>query len=519
MSDKEKKESTRYLAKAVGVFGSGVMLSRVFGLVRDIVFAAVWGGGAAMDAFAFAFKFPNMLRAFFAEGAFSAGFVPVFSQRLEKEGDSSAWDSAVRVASVLSVVVAAVAVLVAGVFLVLQWLPISFRDHTVLALKLGVRMMPYAVLICCAGALACVLNCKGRFGVTGAAPVLLNVVLIVFSLFFCRFWGDTSEQRIYGLAWGVLLAGVLQFIWHVRACRSLGFRLRFAFDPRFQDVRRVAKLMGPVMVGACVTRLNIMIDGVLALYLGEGMQSSLYYSERFAYLAVGVVGVAVAAVCLPNLSRAFARKDDAESSATLDFSLRQVLFLTAPIVAVLAVCAQPLLSVMLMRGAYGQQQLQDTLHALMFYLPGIPAFCAVKVAVTPYYASGDTATPVKIGAVCMGLNVVLNLILMQFLEQGGLALSTSICSWLNASLLLYKMKRRRSGLDLSGVPGSVLKTFACLIVAGILGGLVIQNTGEATDLLRVVLGAMTVWVVFGVTAIVLKCKELRELLSVFGKRG
>lgn len=414
--------------------GSGIFSSRVLGLARDLVLASVWGTGTAMGGWVFAFTIPNLLRALFAEGAFSAAFVPVFSERLETDGEQRAWHSATAVISALLLAVALVSASLAGIAVVLGTL--SWEGTMKTAFRLLPLVMPYAVLIAGSTAFAGVLNAMGHFTLPAFSPILLNGFLIVAALGCAPLFGETRAEWIFALPWAALAAGTVQLFLHGLQCRHLGFRWRFRFERRHADTRRVAALMAPVMVGTGVMQLNVLVDRTLAAWLGSEAITSLYYSQRLVYLPVSLFGVALGVASLPLLSRAWAAGNRSEMQKHLQTGLEQVFFLSVPAALGLFAVRAPAVALLFERGAFSARDTAETVWALLFYLPGIPAFACAKVATTPFHAAHDTRTPVRIAAVCLAVNVVLNLSLMPFLEQGGLALATTISSWLNVTLLL-----------------------------------------------------------------------------------
>ena len=332
------------------VVSGGILLSRVLGLVRDVTFARQWGTGTAFAAFVIAFTIPNLLRALFGEGAFTAAFVPVFSEKLEKEGKEQAWSVAQRVISVLALVLTVAVVILSGVGAAGQ-----FADKNELAqltFRLIPWLMPYALLICLTGAFAGVLNSLQHFALPAFTPIIFNLVLIGASVLVCPLWGGPPQHRILALALAVLLAGLMQLGAQIAGCRRVGLRFRFEPDWRAPVVRRVALLMAPVLVGTGVAQLNVTVDRFLAGCLGSAATSSLYYSQRLVYLPVGLFGVAMAVVCLPAMSRAWAKEDVEEMQGSLRYALRHVLFLSVPVAALLGLAAVPVVRLIFERGSF-----------------------------------------------------------------------------------------------------------------------------------------------------------------------
>jgi|SaaInlLV_10m_DNA_2_1039722.scaffolds.fasta_scaffold05541_3 putative peptidoglycan lipid II flippase len=509
------------------VVSGGVLLSRVFGLVRDVVFASTWGTSTAFAAFVIAFTIPNILRALFGEGAFSAAFVPTFTKTLEEEGEGAAWSSAQRIVTVLGVVLLAIIGVVVIACLIAR--PLLTRELDVLIARLLPWVMPYAALICVTGALSGVLNSMRRFALPAVTPVLLNATLILTALFVAPLWTETSQDGVLVLAIAVLLAGVLQLGLQLVGCGKLGLRFRAEFAPRSADVRHVTMLMAPALLGTGVAQINVGVDRFLARCLGADATGALYYSQRLVYLPVGLFGVAMAVVSLPALSRAWAKGDRVDMVQSLTYALRMVLFLTLPTLAILAVLSEPIVQLLFQRGSFTAQSTQHTLWALWFYLPGIPAFACAKIAVTPFYAKHDTKTPVKIAAVCLVLNVILNLVLMQFLKQGGLALATALCSWLNVTLLLRCTRREIGGIGGRRLGLSVLKSSAAALSAGAacmlgrqLAAPLVASVSDQSLLLgraiAVLLPLATGGLAFVAAAGLLRCPELGDLLKTVLKK-
>ncbi len=509
-------DHTSNLSGHMLVVSGGILVSRVLGLARDIVFAYVFGTGTALAAFVIANTFPNLLREMFGEGAFSHAMVPVFSSTLEREGRATAWQGACRVISSLALVVATlVGLAIAAVVLLRPWFAGELAGLT---LRLTPWLLPYAVLVCLSAALAAVLNSLGRFALPAYSQVIMNLALIAGALLpFLWLRLNNQESQVWFLVAAVLLAGIIQAYLHLRSCRKrIG---DFAFAPRLRDpmVGQVARLMAPALLGVGVMQVNIVVDRLLAGWLGELATTSLYYSQRLIYLPVGLFGVAMGIVALPAMSRAWARAESEPMLDSLRTALRHVLFATLPTVAMLAALRYPVVRLLFERGGFTDESTRATVWAMVFYLPGIPAFACVKIAVTPFYARHDTRTPVRIAAWCLALNVVLNLILMQFLAQGGLALATTICSFVNVFFLLLLAARRLQGEALRGLLRPVLRMAAAALFAYFAAtavlGLIPVRPGFWPELMRVFPPLLAGGGSYLGLALVLGCREPREMLA------
>ena len=512
----------RSLSRNMLLMGSGILVSRVLGLARDIAFAERWGTDQAFAAFIIAFTIPNLLRALFGEGAFAAAFVPVLAARMEQDGRGAAWRAARQIISVLAVllavIVAVVMVMSGAARAVVAAGPSERAALYTFMLALLVRLMPYAWLVCLSGAFAGVLHSIKRFAVPALSPLLLNVCLIGAAVWVAPALGRTPETQVMVLAAAVLIAGVLQLGVHAAACRANGFRFRFMPAWKAPDVRRVAWLMAPALIGTGVAQVNVAVDRLLAGWLGDVATGSLYYSQRLVYLPVSLFGVAMAMVSLPVMARAWSRADRESMRGSLHYALRHVLFLSVPAAVLLAVCGRAVIQLLFEHGSFGAESTRETFWALSFYLPGLPAFAAAKIAVTMFHARQDTRTPVRIAAVCLVLNVVLNLTLMWSLRQGGLALATTICSYLNVALLLHVGARGVDGLKLRSLLPSLRRIGGSAAAAGLAAAAAncwwtaaVTRTGFAARVTAVLLPLGVGAAAYATTAWLLHAPELREL--------
>jgi putative peptidoglycan lipid II flippase len=434
---------------------------------------------------------------------------------MEKDGRSRAWDVAAKALTLLGVTLTFL--VTAGIVLSSALRPLFGGQVAASTFSLLPWLLPYAVMICLTGGLAGMLNTSGRFAVPAFTPVLLNVCLIAAALVLVPRLGDDPRTTIFALVPAVLCAGVLQLALHVWACRRSGMRVRWSWDPACSEVRRIGMLMLPGLLGTGIVQVNVAVDRGLAGFLGSGATTGLYFSQRLVYLPVGLFGVAMGVVCLPAMARACARKNETDLLRGLHFALRQVLFLTLPATAVMAATARPVIELLFEGAAFDAESTATTLWALAFYLPGIPAFVVAKVAVTPFHARQDTRTPVRIAAVCMVLNIVLNLVLMQSLAHGGLALATVLCSYLNCLLLFRVLHRELGGLGLRSL---VIPLARLVFASALAGGLAFLGVrllagvpGSVGELLRVLLPVAAAGGVYWGLCSLLGCEEVRAFFG------
>src|SRR5215471_15606879 len=436
------------LLRSVATVGSYTLVSRVFGFIRDILTAAILGAGPVADAFFVAQRLPNLFRSLFAEGAFSAAFVPLFAGTMAEHGKEPA---RVFAEDALAVLLTALLgfVLLGEIFMptVMDIIAPGFSaepDKFDLAVDLARITFPYLLFIALVALQGGVLNSIDRFAAAAATPVLLNLFLIAALLLMRRFgWRDGRA-----LAWAITAAGFAQFLWLMLACERAGLALRLPLPRLTAGVRRTLAVMAPGTIGAGVTQLNLLISTALASLLPSGSVSYLYYADRLNQLPLGVVGIAVGTAILPPLSRQLRLGQAADAVATQNRGLELALLLTLPAAVALALLAGPILSVLFQRGAFGVTDTAATAAALAAYAVGLPAFVLVKVLAPAFFARHDTATPVKVAIAAMMANLCLTLLLMQFLAHVGIALATTAAGWINAlTLLVLLMRRRHFHLD------------------------------------------------------------------------
>lgn len=429
------------LLRSSGLVGIWTMLSRVLGLVRDIVVANFFGASAGADAFFVAFKIPNFFRRLFAEGAFSQAFVPVFTQYKSQKSAQEVQSLANAVAGTLGLVLLVVTLLAV---LGAPWLTALFAPGFIdepakygLASEMLRITFPYLMLISLTAYAGAMLNSYGYFSIPAFTPVLLNLVLISSALYLTPYF----QQPVVGLAWGVFIAGMVQLFFQFPFLLKMGLLPRPRLDYRHEGVQRILKLMLPALFGVSVSQINLLLDTVLASFLQTGSISWLYYSDRLAELPLGVFGIAIATVILPSLSGKHASESKQEFSQTIDWALRLIILLGVPAAVALVVLAEPLITSLFYYGAMTQQDVFMSAQSLRAYALGLLAFMLIKVLATGYFSRQDMKTPVKIGIWAMVANMVFNLILIWPLQHTGLALATALSSWLNAYLLLSGLKR------------------------------------------------------------------------------
>jgi len=441
----KSEDSTRGMAKSGAIFGSMTMVSRVLGVVRDMVVARYFGADAAADAFFIAFKIPNFMRRLFGEGAFSQAFVPVLSEYRQTRSLEEVKALIDRVAGVLGGILAMVTLLatlgapVIATIFAPGYVVDTYKQQLVTDM---VRItFPYLMFISLTGFAGGILNAYGKFAVPAFTPVLLNIFLISGAVVSGYF-----PVPIYALAWAVFVAGAMQMVFQLPFLKQMNLLPRPRWDTKHEGVVKILALIVPALFGVSVSQINLLLDTVLASFLPTGSVSWLYYSDRLWELPLGVFGVALATVILPSLSRKHADLSQELFSSTLDWALRVVFLIAIPAATALIVLAEPILISLYHYGAMTEFDIQMSALSLRAYSLALLAFMLIKVLAPGYYSRQDTKTPVRIGIKAMVANMVLNLLfvypLHTFYQIGhvGLALATMVSSYLNAYLLYRGLK-------------------------------------------------------------------------------
>jgi putative peptidoglycan lipid II flippase len=437
------------LLHSSGVVSFFTMLSRVMGLARDVVFARVIGAEAFADVFFVAFKIPNFFRRLFAEGAFAQAFVPILGEYRQRGSQAAVRSLISRVSGTLgltlllfTLVIVLAAPAMAAIFAP-KWFFNDPLKFTATAEMLRITF-PYLMFISMTGVAGGILNSYDRFAVPAFTPILLNISLIAAALIAAPMF----EQPAFALAWGVLIAGILQFIFQIPFLLRIHMLPAPKVDWHHPGVRKILKLMGPAIFGVSVSQINLLLDTMLATFLPTGSVSWLYYSDRLSELPLGVFGVAIATVILPNLSRHHAASSTQQYSETLDWALKMILLIAVPASAALVLLAEPILVTLFYYGdVMTLRDMSMATLSLRAYALGLIAFMLIKVLAPGFFARQDMRTPVRIGIIAMVTNMVLNILFVVPLHfywqigHLGLAAATSVAAFLNAILLYVYLKR------------------------------------------------------------------------------
>jgi putative peptidoglycan lipid II flippase len=437
------------LVRSFSSIGILTLVSRVLGFVRDMLMARFLGAGFASDAFLIAFRLPNMFRALFAEGAFASAFVPSFNRKVGE--DNGKLDRAFLFAEQALAILLPFLILFTGILMLLAGPAVlllsgGFNQVTpeqfAFATELARITFPYLLFISLVSLLGGILNSLHRFWVNAAAPILLNLTLIVALMFF-----HGTDDQGYGTAraqaWGVTISGVLQFLWLWFACRRAGVKLKLRLPRLNDDVKQLLKLIWPAAAGAGAMQINLVVSTMLAArFLDSGSVSYIYYADRLNQLPLGLVGIGLGTVLLPTISRMLGSGDERGAMDFQKKGLQLALFLALPATAALIVGAEPIIRGLLQYGAFTETDAAATAWALAAFSTGLPAYILIKVLTPGYHARSDMKTPLKFALISIAVNLALNLVLIWPLKHVGPPLATAIASWVNVTLLYLTLRKR-----------------------------------------------------------------------------
>lgn len=526
------------LLESASVVSSLTLASRVLGLVRTMIAAAVFGRGLAMDAFVVAFTIPNLFRRLFGEGALSSAFVPVYTEALEKEGRGKAqllFNSLLsRVGAILLVLTA---IGIAGCFLV-EWaigrspalemilqMTGNLGKVTLTASLLKV-LFPYLFLICVTALLSALLNSLDHFASPALAPVVLNLFWIAGLVVIAPALGGSPERMIFGVAAAVVVGGVAQIAVQVPALRARGIGFRPQLGTAPPEVSEIGRLMMPMVFGAAVVQLNVLIDKAIAMGLvpGDGAVSALYYGDRIIQFPLGLTGIAIATAAFPLLSRHVARGEMRQAGERVAEALKAIFAVTLPATVGLAVLSRPIVEIIYERGAFGGEDSARTARVLLFYALGLWAYSGQHVLIRAFYSLKDPSTPVRVATSMVVLNLTLNLSLVGPLREGGLALATAITGTTQFCILLYLLRRRLPAIGGLAIASSFLRSLSLSAIMGagvwVLIAHVLPPAPTTTArLLRVVIPVAAGMILYVASSALFRTPEFMTVARAIRRRG
>ena len=459
------------MLKSSGAMGAATLLSRVLGMVREMVFANFMGDGAVAGAFNFAFMIPNLFRRLLGEGALTAAFIPIFKAKEKNAGEVEMWRSA---NAVISGLIVAVAILTGAVMLgiTVALSTLTLEDNTRLLLQLLRLMFPYLLVICLTAIFMGILNARGSFFIPAMGSAVMNIVLITSVYLSASRWlapilGQRLETQIFGLAIGALLAGLAQALFQLPNLHRTGFRWQWVSPWRNETVREVVRKMIPGMMGVAAFQLNIVVTNAVAFNEDDTIVASFAYAVRLMELLQGVFGISLATFLLPALSGLAAEKNFGEFRSTLGHGMRHLLFLNLLASILLVILAEPIIRLLFEHGEFTAGSTYRASQALKFLAPGLIAFSLVNIIARAFYALGDTTTPMKISIFCLAINLIFALLFISQYRQAGLGLANTLSATFNVSLLTYALRKKLHRLDLREVQKIILPLMAAGLAAGL----------------------------------------------------
>jgi len=508
---------TKYkIAKYAGIVIIATIFCRILGLGREIVISNRFGAGIETDAFFIAFMIPNLLRSFLGEGALNSTFIPIFAEYLTNHDRKKAEYFASNVLNILIIILIVVVILgIWGAPLLINIIAIGFKNNIYkyqLAISLTRIIFPYIGFVAVAALFMGILNSYDHFLVPALAPAMLNISVIVFALTL------SSKYGIFAIAWGVILGGIGQAL--IQAPVLARKKLKYSFVVDFNDpgVKKLLKLLVPVMIGLAITQINVIVDRTIASTLIDGSISALYYSNRLVQFPLGAFGIAISIAIFPTLAKQTAKNNITEFKKSLLFGLKILLFITIPSAVGLMVLKDSLIRLIYEHGMFSKVATNMTASALLYYSIGLFAFACVRLITMSFYALKDTKTPVKIGIYIVFINIALDLILIRYLAHSGLALATSVAAILNLVILLKVLQDKIGDFELKSQVSFLVKIIISSIFLGLICVLVNNYFGSVLDLnnkynqlIQVIASIFSGGLVYFIISYILDVKEVRNL--------
>jgi putative peptidoglycan lipid II flippase len=522
----EKKQ----ILKSASIISLVTIVSRVLGYIRDQRIALLLGTTEASVAYLLAFRIPNLFRRLVAEGSMTAAFIPVFAGYMREKDKEELWEFANKLFWTLAFVVSVITVLgmIFSPFVIhLFTSDAGSAGGLDLAVELNRIIFPYLFFVALAALAMGILNCFHVFGLPAATPVFWNLASILFSIgAVWRYFKNPATS----LAVGVLVGGVLQFLIQVPLLVQKGMTFKFGISFSHPGIRNVARLMIPRLFGIGVGQVNLLVDTrfATASIMPKGSLAALYYSDRVMELVLGGYAIAVATAILPMMSHQAAANDYAGLKKTLAFSVRLVAFITIPAMLGLMILREPIIRVLFQHGQFVAESTRLTARALLYYAIALPGLATVKLVVPAFYSTKDTRTPVIVAAISMGLNIVLNIVFLEFffkrVQNGGPALATALACYFDFFALILIFRLRYGPMGIREIFKSFSKIFLCSAIMGLacwLGGHYTQFTIHSRFLVQLLVFAGLIagaTVLYLASAWIFRCSEIEEIYGIATRR-
>ncbi|HAM39181.1 MAG TPA: murein biosynthesis integral membrane protein MurJ [Elusimicrobia bacterium] len=514
MSSKNLKKESK-IAKYIGYVSAGTMFSRILGYLRDMLVGWLFGAGMSADAFYAALRIPNLFRRLLGEGSLSASYVPVFTEYLstkDKEDTNRLFNIILTVLVITLIFVTIIGIIFAPQLTKL--IAYGFEknpEKLQLTITLTRLMFPSLLLACLAAFLLATLNSLKSFFIPAISPSLLSIAEIAFIIGVSHL--ILREKQIIGLAIAVIVGGILQLLVMIPSVVKKGFSFKPVLNFNHPGLKQIFLLMIPAMWGISIDQVNAFVDTIFASFLKEGSITALYYSNRVMQLPLALFGIAVASVSLPLMSASVSKKNVDDMKNMLAFSIKISSLAIFPSLMGLIILGKPMIKLLFEHGKFDSIATSLTNSALFFYALGLPAFGYVKIFAGGFYSLKETKTPVKIASLCMIVNIVLNAILMGPLGVGGLALSSSISSWLNTILLLITLRRKIGGFGGRKILITLLKIISATFIMG-LGCYILSNYVFKNLFINVFGTIIICFIIYLFMTRLLKISEMKSVMSV-----
>jgi len=512
------------ITQAASTIGTGTLLSRVLGFLRDMVIAHFFGTGMATDAFLVAFRIPNLWRRLVGEGSLTISFIPVYTEYLTKRADEETREVthiAFTMAGVVLLILTVLGILFSPILIrIIAPGFIKIPEKFELTVTINQVIFPYLFFMGLFALSMGILNSLRHFFAPAIAPIFLNICMIVSVFLFYH----AFQKPAMALALGVLAGGVIQFLFQVPFLMKKGITFRFNFNFGHPAIKRISYLMIPGLIGTAVYQLNVFIDTIFASFLPVGSVSYLYFADRLMEFPLGIFAIAVGMAALPSLSKLASKREMEELKETLSFTFRLVSFISIPSMVGLISLKTPIINLLFQRGLFDYSSTMMTAKALLFYSVGLWAIAGARILALAFYSFQDTWTPLKIALICLGANVIFNFILIYPMKHAGLALATSLSSTLNLILLFSKLNPKLGELDLTRNIKSLLRILLCSLPMGLVAYWICSfrnwsMTGsEVEKVILLMIGIVVGIGVYIVCSYWSKNEEMLFLLKMISKR-
>ncbi|MCK4357764.1 MAG: murein biosynthesis integral membrane protein MurJ [Candidatus Cloacimonetes bacterium] len=519
------KQSIDNLTRNVGKISSGTFLSRISGLFRDIVLTHFLGITSVADSFGVAFVIPNMLRGLFGEGALAAAFIPLYTEFKEKKSKQEAIQFALNILSILVILL----IILVGIGIVLAPLIVKIiapgfaPEFKSLTSHLTQILFPYLFLIGLTSVIIAILNAHSVFFLPSLSPMMFNLGIIIPAIIYAILKEASIEEKAFVLAFGVLFGGICQLFVNLPLLKKIGYKVKFHINLKQKEIKQVWQRMIPCIIGLGIREVNVVVDTILASLLITGSVAALQYGNRLMQLPLGVFGIAIGIAVLPLFSKHTAFNNISELKKSIQDAFNLILIIMLPIISLIIVMGKDMISFIYLHGAFDEKALLMTFSALAFYSIGLISHSLVRVFASAFFALKNTKTPVKISIIAVICNIILNVILMQFLQLRGLALATSIAATIQATILFFTLEKKIGKVDFKQIAINFLKIALISVIIGFVAyylsqlSISVEMAGRLYLLIKIIAIFIVSLIIYIAGLKILKVESAKMLVEVFRK--